>query len=81
MRDAHFATFLTRRFLVFEGVRKNKEKAKELAVETSSWTKTLVEALQNAPHAQLPALRLNVEEIRKLVKSLVSRFSAHYLSL
>jgi broad specificity polyphosphatase/5'/3'-nucleotidase SurE len=70
MHDAHFTTFLTRRFLFLESARKNKEKAKDLAEETSSWIKTLVESLQNAPHAQVPALRANVEEFRKSVSYL-----------
>jgi hypothetical protein len=54
-----------------QGVKSNKEKAQELAVQAARWLKTIVDVLLElelkANHAELEGLRPNMEDILKCV--------------
>jgi hypothetical protein len=52
-----------------QGVKSNKEKTKELAVQATRWLDTIVKVLKElelkANHSELEGLRPNMEEILK----------------
>jgi hypothetical protein len=54
-----------------QGVKSNKEKTKELAVQATRWLDTIVKELKElelkANHSELEGLRPNMEEILKCV--------------
>jgi hypothetical protein len=55
-----------------QGVKANKEKTQELAVQATRWLDTIVRELKELElkdHSALEGLRLNIEEIVKCVSS------------
>jgi hypothetical protein len=56
-----------------QGVKSNKEKTKELAVQATRWLDTIVKVLKElelkAKHSELEGLRPNMEEILKCATS------------
>jgi hypothetical protein len=56
-----------------QGVRSNKEKTQELAVQAARWLKIVVDVLLElelkANHAELESLRPNMEDILKCAAS------------
>jgi hypothetical protein len=67
-----------------QGVKSNKEKTKELAVQATRWLDTIVKVLKElelkANHSELKGLRPNMEEILKCVisKSICTRDTTWY---
>jgi hypothetical protein len=60
-----------------QGVKSNKEKTKELAVQATRWLDTIVKDLKElkANHRELEGLRPNMEEIFECVSPLIDAYT------